>query len=304
MRMIGIVELNELKIFLAVAEELHFGRAASRLHMAQPPVSRSVKALEEELGTPLFHRTTRFVSLTPAGEALLNPARRILNEVRRASDDVAATGKGEAGRVRIAFAGASTHEMVGRLARAARLEYPDIRLELSSQNFAEPAMARVLQGEVDLAMGRWGHIPTGVASRLIAKERLVVALSRDHVLADEESLSMAQLASEPFVSLPPHPGSVLTDRFRRLCHGAGFEPEVVQIAPDSWTALALVSAAVGCSLTLSTVAANVLNHHLVFIPISDGYEAVELRMAWKQDSQNAALHTLLELAALTLPIPE
>lgn len=298
------VELNELRIFVAVAEELHFGRAAERLHLAQPPVSRTIKALERKLGTTLFHRTTRFVSLTPAGASLVEPARRILNEAQRAFEAVVAVGRGESGRVRIAFAGASTHQMVGELARAGRLENPRISLELSSQNFAEPAMAKVLQGEVDVAMGRWDHIPTGISTRLLTEEKLVMAVPADHKLAGLETVSIVEFADDQFITLPPHPGSVLTDRFRRLCHSAGFEPDIAQIAPDSWTAISLVSAAIGCSLTLSTVAENVIGQHVVFIPVRDPTSPVQLQMAWREDSSNVALHTIIELSRRVLPAPD
>ena len=297
------MELNELRVFLAVAEELHFGRAALRLHMAQPPVSRTIKALEEELNVLLFNRTTRFVSLTPAGEALIEPARRILSEIRRAADDVAAAGRGESGRVGIAYAGASTHVMVGRLARYARRKFPGIILELSSQNFAIPAMSRVLRQEVDIGMGRWDQIPAGIETRLIAEEQLVMAVPLEHRLANADSASMSDFADDQFVTLPPHEGSVLGDRFRRLCHSSGFEPEVVQVAPDSWTALSLVAATVGCSLTLSTVAENTHDPHLSFVPISDAVPPVQLRMAWRADSDSKALRAILALSQEVLPSP-
>jgi len=295
------VELQDLKVFLAVAEELHFGRAAARLHMAQPPVSRTIKSLESELGTDLFQRTTRFVTLTPAGEVLKPAAARILAAVQRAVADVASVSRGDAGRLEIAFAGASTHVMVGRLARAARSRYPDLRLELSSQNFAGPAMSRVLRDEVDIAIGRWDYIPAGIHSRILANEQLVLALPASHPFAGAASASISSFADEAFVSLPPHPGSVLTDRLSRLCHAAGFEPNIVQLAPDSWTAMSLVAAEVGVMLTISTVAANAAREPISFVPVSDPIEQVQLRMAWRADSRNPALGTILRLAKEILP---
>src|SRR5450631_148401 len=138
------MELGQLRAFLAVAEELHFGRAAERLHIAQPPLSRTIKALERELGTRLFDRNTRSVTLTPSGHALIGPAREALEAVGRTAAAVRAADEGEVGLVRIAFAGVSTHRIVAALARAVRSSRPGIQMELSSQNFAQPAMKKLV----------------------------------------------------------------------------------------------------------------------------------------------------------------
>ncbi|WP_253033915.1 LysR family substrate-binding domain-containing protein [Paenarthrobacter sp. CAP02] len=221
--------------------------------------------------------------------------------MERVKQDVAAAGRGEAGRVRIAFAGASTHVMVGRLARAARSRLPGLVLELSSQNYAQPAMSRVLTGEVDIGIGRWDHIPAGIETRVLVNEQLMLAVPKNHPLAGRHSTPVSAFEDEPFVVLPAHPGSVLTDRLFRLCHAAGFEPRIVQEAPDSYTGLALVSAEVGTMLTISSVAENTDHHGVSFIPVSDEIDGVQLRMAWKTDSQNPGLKTILSLAEEVLP---
>ncbi len=271
--------------------------------MAQPPVSRTIRALEDELGVTLFKRDTRNVSLTNAGQEFLQPARDILEAFRRATRIVQAADRGETGLVRIAYAGASTQVMVGRLARESRAQLPGIVLELQSQNFAEPAMSRVLQGDVDIALGRWDHIPAGVNTRQLAEEELVLAVPASHPLATHEAASIADFSSEHFVTLTPHPGSVLGDRFRKICHSAGFEPEVVQIAPDTWTAISLVAAGVGCSLTLSTVANNVNDPNVSFIRMTDDYLPVQLKMAWIDATDNGAVQAILSLSEVTLPTP-
>lgn len=295
------MDSKDVRTFLAVAEELHFGRAAERLHMAQPPVSRTIRALEDELGVALFKRDTRNVQLTNAGQELVQPARDIMEAFRRATRIVQAAGRGETGLVRIAYAGASTQVMVGRLARESREALPGIVLELQSQNFAQPAMARVLTGEVDIALGRWDHIPAGVVTRVLATEDLVLAVPTHHPLAGKATCSIADFSEEHFITLAPHPGSVLGDRFRKLCHSGGFEPDVVQIAPDTWTAISLVSAGVGCSLTVSTVANNVNDPNVSFITVTDKSEPVELCMAWLENQENAAVETILRLSEEILP---
>jgi DNA-binding transcriptional LysR family regulator len=290
------MDVNEIRSFLAVAEELHFGRAAERLHVAQPPLSRTIKQLERELGTSLFDRNTRSVRLTASGQALVEPAKEVLDALRRARAAVASADDGEVGTVRIAFAGVSTHPLVARLARAVRSQRPGIELEMSSQNFAQPAMKRLVAGETDIALGRWDVIPSEVHARVVMRDSLVVAVPDTHALAGAHRLSIAQLSSDAFVSLPPYEGSVLPDRLRRLARANGFVADIVQIAPDTQTALALVSAQVGCHLTLASVAGNVADPHVMFIPLDEPVPEdndVHLRAAWRRDDQSPALRAVV-----------
>jgi len=290
------MDIEQLRSFLAVADELHFGRAAERLRVAQPPLSRTIKRLERELGTRLFDRNTRSVRLTSSGQALMDPAQEVLDALRRAETAVRSADHGEVGTVRIAFAGVSTHRLVARLARVVRSQRPGIQLELSSQNFAQPAMKRLLAGETDLALGRWDVVPAEISAQVVMPDSLVLAVPDTHPLAGARRLSIGQLVSEGFVSLPPHEGSVLPDRLRRLAHANGFVAEVVQVAPDTQTALALVSAEVGCHLTLASVAENVTDPHVVFVPLNESTPSldVHLRAAWRRADQNPALRAVLD----------
>ena len=298
------MEIQQLRVFLAVAEELHFGRAAERLHMAQPPVSRIVRQLERDLGTDVFVRSTRSVQLTAAGAALVAPAREILAAMEHARAGAIAAERGEAGTVALAYAGASTHVLVGVLAREVRRAHPGIEFRLHSQDFALPALARVLRGEVDVSLGRWDFVPAGVESRIVVEEHLVMAVPASHPFASRHEVHLAELAGEPFVALPPHEGSVLADRLRRLSLGAGFDPDIVQRAPDSWTAMALVGAEVGCSLTVSSVAANVTDPNVHFLRVLDETLPIYLRMAWRRDADNPALAPVLALAERVWPHPD
>ncbi|MHC8609885.1 LysR substrate-binding domain-containing protein (plasmid) [Paenarthrobacter ureafaciens] len=295
------MEIQQLKVFLAVAEELHFGRAAQRLHMAQPPVSRMVRQLEGDVGTDLFVRSTRSVQLTAAGTALVESAREIIAAAERAKATALAAGRGEVGSLSLAYAGASTHLLVGVLAREVRKVHPGIEMSLNSQDFALPALARVLRGDVDVSLGRWDFVPAGVNSRIIVEEHLMLAVPASHPLAERSEVLMNELAGETFVALPPHEGSVLSDRMRRLSIGAGFDPDIVQRAPDSWTAMALVGAEVGCSLTVSSVAENVVDPHVRFLKVVDETLPIYLRMAWRKDAVNPALPPVLSLAEEVWP---
>jgi DNA-binding transcriptional LysR family regulator len=300
------MDINEIRSFLAVAEELHFGRAAERLHVAQPPLSRTIKQLERDLGTTLFDRNTRSVRLTSSGQALVEPAKEVLEALRRAQAAVTSADDGEVGTVRIAFAGVSTHGLVARLARAVRSQRPGIVLEMSSQNFAQPAMKRLLAGETDIALGRWDVIPADVVAKIVMHDSLVVAVPDTHALAGAHQLSLSQLAAESFVSLPLHVGSVLPDRLQRLAQAGGFVADVVQIAPDTQTALALVGAQVGSHLTLASVARNVTDPHVAFIPLDEPVSAsgdVHLRAAWRRDDKSPALRAVMH-QLLTLDAPD
>jgi len=288
------VDVHQVRAFLAVAEELHFGRAAQRLHTAQPPLSRTIKQLERELGTALFDRTTRSVTLTASGQALLAPARDLLASVANAVETVHAAATGQVGVVRVDFAGVSTHRIVAQLARAVRAQRPGIRLELSSQRFAQPAMRRLLARESDLALGRWDLVPSEVSAEVVVEDMLVVAVPDTHPLAGRPRISMAELAGEGFVSLPPYEGAVLPDRLSRLARRHGFVAEVVQQAPDTETALALVSAEVGCHLTLGSVAANCSDPHVVFLQLEEVTEDVDLRAAWRSGDTGPALRAVVD----------
>lgn len=296
------MDIAQLQAFLAVAEELHFGRAAERLHVAQPPLSRTIKQLERELGTRLFDRNTRSVRLTASGRVLVDGAREVLDAVRRAEVVVKAADSGEVGLVRIAFAGVSTHHLVAQLARVVRHHRPGIRLELYSQYFAQPALRKLVSGEVDMALGRWDAVGDGISARVVLHDSLVVAVPDTHHLADRRQLSISELSGEGFVSLPPFEGSVLSDRLSRLAHEAGFSANIVQIAPDTQTALALVDAEVGCHLTLASVAENVTQRHVEFIPLSDQTLNVDLRLAWRTEDDNPALRSVLTLVDEALPL--
>jgi DNA-binding transcriptional LysR family regulator len=290
------MDVEDLRAFLAVADELHFGRAAQRLHIAQPPLSRAIQRLERKLGTQLFVRTTRSVRLTAAGHALYAPAAEVLDALRRAEAAARSSGNEAVGEVRIAFAGISTHQLVARVARTVRSLHPGIELELSSQNFAQPAMKKLQQAATDIALGRWDVIPADVEARVVVSDSLVVAIPDTHDLAGQPQVTIDQLSTDGFITLPPYEGSVLPDRLLRLARSAGFVPTIVQVAPDTQTALALVSAEVGCHLTLATVAHNAADPAVVFVPLvtSASDRDVDLRAAWRRDNDNPAVLAVLQ----------
>ncbi|MFC8730662.1 LysR family transcriptional regulator [Streptomyces bacillaris] len=296
------MELRHLNAFLAVAEELHFGRAAKRLQMAQPPLSQQIRQLERELGVQLFHRNTRSVRLTSAGESFLDPVRTVLDDLDTAVRAARSAGKGEYGRVTIGFAGASSHETLPRLTRAVRAAHPGLELVMTGQTYANTALSRVADGSLDLGFVRLPVTRPGVAHRVIDQEELVCALPSDHPLARRVSVPLDVLAGEPFVSFPANSGSTVRDTMTEACESAGFTPRVVQEAPDSYTILALVAAGVGVTLTVTSVQ-HIQQNGLVYRRIAGPPIRLSAALAWRPDNPSAALRAVLAVAEEALPSP-
>ncbi|PXY22957.1 LysR family transcriptional regulator [Prauserella muralis] len=296
------MELRYLRAFLAVAEELHFGRAARRLRMAQPPLSQQIRQLEKELGVQLFERNTRSVRLTSAGEAFLGPARRVLDDLDLAARAAKAAGRGEYGRVTVGFAGASSHESLPLLTRAVRAAHPGVELVLRGQTYANVALAHVADGSLDLGFVRLPVTQPNVAARVIDEEAMVCALPSDHPLARRAEITIGDLAQEPFVSFPANAGSTVRDATVRACAEAGFTPRVVQEAPDSYTILALVAAGVGVTLTL-TSCQHIQQTGLVYRPLAGPGVRLQAALAWRTDNPSAALRAVLTIAEQALPSP-
>ncbi|MCX4965570.1 LysR substrate-binding domain-containing protein [Streptomyces sp. NBC_00654] len=296
------MELRHLNAFVAVAEELHFGRAARRLQMAQPPLSQQIRQLEKELGVQLFRRNTRSVRLTSAGESFLEPVRTVLDDLGTAVRAARSAGRGEYGRVTIGFAGASSHETLPRLTRAVRAAHPGLELVMTGQTYANVALTRVADGTLDLGFVRLPVTRPGVAYRVIDEEELLCALPSDHPLARRETVPIEALAEEPFVSFPANTGSTVRDAMVEACEGAGFNPRVVQEAPDSYTIMALVAAGVGVALTV-TSCRHIQQNGLVYRPLAGPPIRRQAALAWRADNPSAALRAVLAVAEDALPTP-
>lgn len=295
------MDVHHARAFLAVAEELHFGRAAARLRMAQPALSRLIKVLEKDLGAPVFERSTRHVSLTPAGAALVEVARELVAVSERARDTVRGAVTGETGVVRLGFAGASINRSVARLAREVRARCPGVRLELHSSQFSPQGLERVISGDLDLSVGRWDFLPAEVRSYLVGRERLIVAMPRTHRLASASSVAMADLAEEEWITLPGGSMSALSNRLQSLARTAGFVPRVREHAPDSWTQTLLVDAGVGIALTLDSVRDNIGADGVAWLPLDPPGPPLEVRLIWREHDDNRAVERVTRIAAALFP---
>ncbi len=296
------VELRHLALFVAVAEELHFGRAAARVHMAQSPLSRQIRLLERDLGEVLFERSTRAVRLTPAGEALLEPARRVLAEAAVARRAVRAAGQGEIGRVTVGFAGASGYDAVPRLTRAVTAELPGIELVLLGQTYSGEALARLDEGTLDLGFVAM-PVREGISARVVRIERLVVALPDAHPLAERDVVDLTDLASEPFITFPASRGSAVRDAAVQACVRAGFTPLITQEASDAYNLLTLVGAGVGVAIMVES-ARHIHLEHVMFRQIAGEVPAMPIALAWRSENPSAALRAVLRVAETALPTPK
>ncbi len=249
------MELRHLRYFVAVAEERHFGRAAERLRMAQPPLSQQIKAFEAELGARLFDRNRRKVDLTAAGEVLLPEVRDILARAGDLGRLARAAAGGEAGRLDIAFTGSVPFtEVMPRILRAFRHAYPDVRVSLREMSTGMQIEA-MAEGRLDIGFARpaASNLPPGVCGRLILREPLVLALPADHPLAGRASLSMAEVAGEGLVMNPRHIGTGLYDKITQLCQAAGFAPRIAVEAHQMSTMIRLVDAGLGLAVVPRTM---------------------------------------------------
>ncbi|OCX65611.1 LysR family transcriptional regulator [Thioclava sp. SK-1] len=248
------MDFRRLKYFIAVAEELHFGRAAARLDMAQPPLSRQIAALEAELGVKLFDRARNQVRLTDAGAVLLDRARTILANLETAYRETRAIGNGSIGQLRIAFVGSATHGPLPNLIKSFRLHYPDVDLLLSSMNNAELERA-LIQKDIDIAVARPCLQGDEFRSIELIHEPLILALPDGTEAARRTSPPLLRdVASEPFILYPRRPRPSFADHILAVCQAEGFLPGEQVLAQDYQTAISLVSVGVGIALVPQSVA--------------------------------------------------
>ena len=295
------VEIQQARAFIVVAEELHFGRAAERLGMGQSPLSRMIRQLEDELGASLFHRTTRNVKLSPAGQALFEPARQMIDLQRIAVDSVARATAGQVGHLSLGFARASSRGLAAELVAASFRDNPGITFNLESNVFADEGLSRLADGSLDLALVRWTQQPPAITGRPVLIERPVVSLPATHRLAKRSSVRVEELGQEDFMTLPANPNSTLREMTIRLCHAAGFTPRVVLELPDSQTISALIAAGMGITITFDSVAATMREPGTVAIPLEAAGESSTVYLAHATDHRNASLAAVLELAEAIIP---
>lgn len=279
-------ELRQLRHFVAVAEQLHFGRAAAALNMSQPPLSRSIQDLERRLGATLLARSRRKVELTPEGARFLEEAKRVLGQLERAVLEVGRMAAGAGGRLRLGFVSLADYGVLPELLKAYKASRPGVSLALREMLSPEQAVA-LAAGELD-----FGLLLPPVAGDLehlvVQRERFVVALPSRHRLARARGrIAVREIANEAFVMVPREIAPGLHDIVAMLAARAGFSPRVAQEAIQMQTVVSLVSSGLGVAVVPASVA-NLGRRGVVYREIGDAHPRLDLWLAWRRGSLGAA----------------
>jgi DNA-binding transcriptional LysR family regulator len=272
------IELRHLRYFAAVAEELHFGRAARRLHLAQPPLSQQIRKLERMIGYPLFIRTSRSVSLTVAGEAFLESTRRTLRNVQRDIDDARSIGRGEVGSLHIGFVGSGMLTNLPNIFRIYREAYPRVRLHLH-ESFTARVIEGLENGTLDAGILRDGDPVAGLHVTTILSEPFVAVLPANHRRAKQKSISPAALRDEPFVYYPKSAGARAYEKPLTIFEKHGFRPQIVQEASHWLSILRLIGAGLGVSIAPECVG-RIASPDVVCVPLRDTTVVSNMELAW------------------------
>ncbi|UZD69339.1 LysR family transcriptional regulator [Brucella sp. JSBI001] len=294
-----MVDLRQLRQFIAVAEELHFHRAAARLSMSQPPLTTAIRKLEEEIGVELIERGNRTLGLTAAGRVFLDEARQTLLQAERSVAAAQETAAGRTGFVRLGYVGSALYGRLPDAIRAFRESHPEVRLELLEATTAQQ-VERIREGGMDAGL----LIPSvpdagDLSFQPFDTDRLCIALPHSHALATTRSISVGDLANENFVLWPAAEGRSFHVKVIRLCADAGFVPMVVQEAHGMHAVLSLVAVEAGISIVPQSMM-GFRNDRIIYRPIKDGHAAFELSFCFRDPVPNPALKQFLKTTAQPL----
>jgi DNA-binding transcriptional LysR family regulator len=291
----GEIELRHLRYFVAVAEDLHFGHAAKRLHISQPPLSQQIRQLEELVGHALFQRTSRTVKLTAVGAALLERTRRTLLRIEEDLDFVRRVGRGETGSLRVGFIGSGMLTRLPAILGEYRRLYPDVELRL--REFYTSSLIEALRdGSVDVAFLRDGGPIEDLCVDSVLEESFVAVVPQHHRLAKHSSIRAAQLKDEPFVFYAKSAGGTAWERTMTLCREDGFEAKIVQEAPHWVTILSLVSAGLGVTIAPECIR-KIAGDGTVCLPLA-GSHATQIELAYRKEENSPVMREFCRLARL------
>lgn len=291
------MELRHLRYFVAAAEELHFGRAAARLFIAQPSLSQQIRQLEEELGFPLLQRTKRSVELTDAGKVFLSEAQYVLAQVQEAKRAAQRAYRGEVGRLVVGYISSSTYDLLPMMLRAYRDRFPEVEVALRELTTQE--QIRALEEEyIQVGLLRLPISAPMVKVEVVRQEPIVCALPEEHPLASQEQIAVSLLAQEPFVLQSRQRGAGYYVQLMKLCLASGFSPNVVQEVTEIHTIVSLVAAGMGISLVpIST--RNIRSQGVVYRELEGTTTLTETAVAWRHDTHSAIVQNFLSVAKET-----
>lgn len=281
------IELRHLRYFVAVAEELHFGRAAARLNISQPPLSQQIQILEAQIGAKLLARTNRSVSLTAAGAQFLADSRQILSQVEAAAVRAARLHQGETGELRIGFTSSAPFiKPISDSLSQFRRGYPDVHLQTLEIN-TRAQIAPLNEGELELGLMRNTHLPDTLDWQLILREPLMAMVHRENPLAARPTISLRELADQPFVFFDPHVGTGLYDDILGLLHRYDVQPLIAQEVGEAMTIIGLVAAGLGVSILPASFQRIQLNE-MRWLPITEADAVSEMWLVWSKHHEKSA----------------
>lgn len=290
------MESRLLTYFVAVAEELHFSRAAKKLNMSQPPLSKQIGQLEEKIGVKLFKRTRRRVELTPAGEVLLEDARKILALSGEAARRALRAGKGEIGRISVGYVGSANYSILPGMIREFRKRSPDVELSLAEINTGQQIQA-LREGRIHVGFMRppRGIESVGISFNTVLRESLVVAIPGGHRLKNRPSIALKMLARESFIMIPRSRGGAgFFDQIIAMCQLEGFSPDIVIQASQFHTIIGMVAAGVGIALMPDSMQRSRMKG-VMFKKLENKAETA-LTMAWLTDNNSPVLNKFIAVA--------
>ncbi len=292
--MVHHVELRHLRYFVAVAEELHFRRAAERLHISQPPLSEQISHLEEELGTQLLERgRARKVHLTAAGSVLLTEARKILMQIEKTTESVQRTGRGEVGMISVSMAPAMAYGVVPQILRRFRSEVPGVRLQLTETVTSLQERA-ILDGMLDIGFCYGAIQSSDLVAECIAREPLILAVPSYHQAVKKRTIHLGDLKGELLsISRSVSPG--LYDIIWQTCREAGLTPESIQEVTQFTNAIGLVSVGMGVALVPSSMAA-LKRDGVSYVELNGSSPMVETLVVRAAGEPYPAMKRLIEFA--------
>ena len=276
------MELRQLRYFVAVAQELHFGRAAQRLQMTQQPLSRQIQALESELGVRLFERTKRRVRLTSAGQLFLEEACKVLGQTEQAIQTAQKAERGELGRLVVGFNGFAIESLLPDVIRVFCARYPEVNLNLREMTTTDQVKAMQAE-QIQLGFIMPPIVTDSLRCEFILQEPLVVLLSETHRLAPEPEVSLQALQDDAFVLVPQQWEPGLRHQYIHLCEQNGFAPRVVLEASQKPTILGLVAAGIGVSLAPASLGRNIHRRGVVYRSIKPPIVEVQLVAIQRQE---------------------
>ncbi|WP_017934444.1 LysR substrate-binding domain-containing protein [Nocardioides sp. Iso805N] len=288
------MDLRHLRYFVAVAEERHFGRAAERLHMAQPPLSQSIRQLESELGVTLLQRTTRRVDLTEAGRAYLERARGILGDVEGAADLARRVAAGSVGHLTIGCVGTATYSVLPTLSRRLSDELPGVDFAFRGEMLVPDQLTALHDGAIDVALLRPPVADLSLAVEPLRNDRLMVAVPADHGLAARAEIRARDLARVDLIVHSADRRSVMYGVVLRLLHDAGVEPQIRHEVGETSTLLTLVAGGLGAAIVPEPVTALALEG-VAYRPLVQPTASVELAVAHRADRTEPHLQRTVQV---------